>query len=116
MTKHCIPLHAEASRPCNPSVTDRNYYKISTFLVELCSGLQVNCYYFEEDDAWESPRVGSPENWVEESEHAEVSPYMGTHYNQSHFYLVLGTKGKPVTTPRESQLATISKEHGHPSA
>ena len=26
--------------------------------------------------------------------------YMGIHYNQSHFYLVLGTKGKPVTTPK----------------
>jgi len=25
---------------------------------------------------------------------------MGIHYNQSHFYLVLGTKDKPVTTPK----------------
>lgn len=26
--------------------------------------------------------------------------YMEIHYNQSHFYLVLGTKDKPVTTPK----------------
>lgn len=26
--------------------------------------------------------------------------YMGIHYNQSHFYLVLGTKEKPVPTPK----------------
>jgi len=32
MTKGCIPLHAEASRPCKPSVTDRNYCEIVAFL------------------------------------------------------------------------------------
>ncbi len=37
--------------------------------------LEPNCYYFEEDDICESPRVGSPCNWVEESEQAEVSPW-----------------------------------------
>ncbi len=31
MTKGCVPLHAEASRPCKRSVTDRNYCEIIAF-------------------------------------------------------------------------------------
>ena len=68
MTKYCM------QKLLDP-VTDHNYYKSMTFLVELCSGLEVNCYYFEEDDVCESPRVGCPEHWVEESEQAEVNPW-----------------------------------------
>ncbi len=38
-----------------------------------------NGYYFEGQDVCDSPRVGSPVAWLEESQQAEVSPRWSVH-------------------------------------